>query len=107
MKLPLSKKKRYDQPYLYSFTSQLYSLLRNNENIIVLKKLKNICGSCDWEEIDLDYRKELIPTLIHEVLHYLHEDWSETKVLKVEKHIVNSLSVKQIKTIIKRFAAVI
>jgi hypothetical protein len=43
-------------------------------------------------------------TLIHEAIHYIYPEWSESKVLKYESKVVCSLSDRQIKNIIKKFA---
>lgn len=69
-----------------------------------LKKLKGVMGYCEWEDgIIIDYRKELIPTLIHECIHFLYPSWSETQVLYAEKRVVNSISLAQVIKILKQF----
>jgi len=57
------------------------------------------------DEITIDYRKELIPTLIHEIMHCLHPDWCETKVLTKEREVVNAMSLRQCKNILRRFSS--
>ncbi len=92
---------------LYRFTSRLYRELRKPERNITLKKLrKPYCGfyDCITEEITLDYRQEILSTTIHEYLHKFNPDKCETWILSEEKKIMNSLSVRQIKNIIKAFA---
>jgi hypothetical protein len=66
-------------------------------------------GEYDYgtEEITLDYRKDLLSTLIHEYLHKWHPDNSETWVLQNEQMIVNALTTRQIKRIIYEFAMAI
>tara|TARA_R110000824_G_scaffold12226_7_gene53569 strand:+ start:6216 stop:6530 length:315 start_codon:yes stop_codon:yes gene_type:complete len=98
----------YPKQKLYGITSRLYHELRNNPEIII-KKLKGMHGEYDFstEEITLDYRGELLPTLIHEYLHKWHPDANETWVLNEESRIVNALSKKQVKRIIYEFAAAI
>ena len=54
--------------------------------------------------IAVDHRKQLLPTLIHEVLHYQYQDYSETKILELEAAIVNKLSQRRVKNILKRFS---
>jgi len=90
---------------LYRFTSRLYSELRKPERNIILKKLRGLCGLYDYgsEDITLDYRRELVPSLIHEILHHFNPDKCESWVLSEEKKIMNALSVRQIKNIIKAF----
>jgi len=97
---------KYDKKRLYKITSRLYKELKNKENIIILKKMgARRQGLYDYEtgEISLDYRKELVPTLIHEYLHKWNPEECETSILNMERKIVNSLSLKQVKNIIKAF----
>ena len=102
------KNRKYDQ-YTHHFLSIMYKLFKENPEIFKIKKLRGIHGICDYEndEIQIDYRKYLIPTIIHEVMHYYYPDWSETKILIEERKIINYLSVRQIKHIIKRFANIL
>lgn len=73
-----------------------------------LQKLKGVMGYCAWEDgIMLDYRRELIPTLIHECIHYMYPDWSETQVLYAEKRIINTINLVQVIKLIKCFANII
>lgn len=61
----------------------------------------------DSEEIDLDYRYEIIPTLIHEYIHHFHDSWSEEKVEKEERCIMVMLSKKQAIKLIKALAEIL
>ena len=100
----------YDKQHLYKITSRLYKELREGNNLLTLRKMgANRQGLYDYgtEEICLDYRRELIPTLIHEYLHKWYPDKCETWILNLESRIVNALSVKQVKNIIKAFGAAI
>jgi len=59
----------------------------------VLKKLKGVHGWCEWEDgIILDYRKDLIPTIIHECIHLLEPTWSESQVAYSEKRVINTIT---------------
>lgn len=65
----------------------------------------DVHGYCDWEDgIVLDYRKELIATLIHECVHYLEPDWSERNVIDAEKTILRYVPVEEITDLIKIFS---
>ena len=105
-----NKKKngKYDQ-YTHYFLTKMYKLFKDEPYIFTIKKIKGLHGLCDYvaDEIKIDYRKSLIPTIIHEVMHYYYPMWSETKVIKEERKIVNYLSIRQIKNIIKRFANIL
>lgn len=57
-----------------------------------LKKLKGVHGWCEWDDgIILDYRKDLIPTIIHECIHLLEPDWSEAQVSYSERRVINTI----------------
>lgn len=73
------------------------------KGFIVLKKLKTLHGACVFEDdlIEIDYRKEFVATLIHEVIHYLRNDWSESMVLYAEKRVINAISEDDIICLLK------
>lgn len=86
---------------------RLYNLLKRHSDRIILQKLpKNVSGYYDdgTEEITIDYRKDIVPTLIHEAIHHWHPDWCERKVIKEEKRITKFLTVRQCKNILKTLA---
>src|ERR1039457_6380571 len=98
------KRSRIPKSQVYKVTTALYHFLYSGEKV-TLKKIHNAClegyFDGDSEEIVVDYRKSLLPTLIHEFLHKIHVDWPERKVRKYEVRIVNSLTQKQIKNILR------
>lgn len=88
----------------------MYKVFKTNPDMFVFKKMSlwHEQGEYDGDEtIIIDYRKELLSTLIHEVLHYLHPKWEEEKVIKEEILIMNSLSVYQVKNVLKRFSEIL
>lgn len=93
----------------YRFTRELYKLFREKPNIFHVKKLKSARGYCHTtiERIELDYRDEIISTLLHEAIHFLYPDMSEEQVLKNEHELINTLSPRQVRNIIKRFGAIL
>jgi len=98
------KKISEEKTDIYKITRRLYYLLRHHQDRIYFKKLSHgVYGYYDYgtEEITLDYRRDIIPTLIHESLHHWHPEWSETAVLKEEGRIMNLLTSRQIKNILK------
>ncbi len=100
------KQKRFKKTNVYPFLTRMYKLFKTNPETFVLKKTRMCDGDYDPVDdiINIDYRKEFISTLIHEVLHYLHPSWCETKVMREEIRIMNALSLCQIKTVLKRFS---
>lgn len=91
------------------FVRKLYKLFREKPHIFHVKKLRSARGYChtDIERIELDYRDELISTLLHEALHFLHPEMTEEQVLWHETYLINKLSERQVRNIIKRFSAIL
>lgn len=74
------------------------------KGFFVFKKLKGVHGYCEWEDgILLDYRKDLIPTIIHECIHYLEPEWAESRVLYAEKRVVNIISEDEVVKLLMYF----
>jgi hypothetical protein len=88
---------------IYRFLNRFYQLCKETPDIFVFKKLKNCEGLCDYveETLFIDYRKELLPIIIHETLHYFHPDWCESQILKNERLIINKVTTRQFKKILK------
>lgn len=86
------------RPEILKIYKKIFSLIKTSEvGFFKLKKLKGAMGYCEWEQgITLDYRRELFATLIHECIHYLYPDWSETQVLYAERRVVNTITSKQV-----------
>lgn len=100
---------RVTRKQTYALMSRLYKVMRTHDDRILLKKLRGMTAYYETptEEIAIDYRKELIPGLIHEFIHHIHPKWCETKVEEFERCLVNSLSTRQIKNIIRVMAEVL
>lgn len=94
-------KKEYEQLFL----EIIKKINKLPKGFIILKKLRVVHGWCDLENdcIEIDYRKELIPTLIHEMLHYMYPYWSETKVISNEKAIINNMTEFDVVILLKTF----
>ena len=54
-----------------------------------IRKMKASVGLCNWTDIELDYRRDLLPTAYHECVHYLFPSYSESKVKYIESRIIN------------------
>ena len=71
----------------------------------LLKKTLHQCyGSIDDEHVVVGIFYDPVSTVIHECLHFLHSDWRESRVLKVERMIRRYINIKQVIIIIKLFA---
>ena len=93
----------YSKKQIYTFTRKLYYHLRHHADALFFQKIRGACGYYDYEtdEITIDYRKDIISTLVHEFLHHLHTRMCETSISNHEKAIMNKLSHRQIRNIIK------
>lgn len=88
------------------FTRRLYRLFRSKPYIFDLKKLRGARGYCwtDIEKIEIDYRAEILSTLVHESLHYMFPLASEKRIRFTEVYLMSQLSKTQVKNILKKFA---
>lgn len=66
-----------------------------------------ILGECDEKtnEIRIDWESEIIPVLVHELLHVFFPQWSETRVRKETREIQRSLTPRQALNLLKSFVA--
>ena len=89
------------------FTRKLYRFLDEGHEF-KFRKMKYLRGHVYTHnfptEVHLDFRENIISTLIHEALHYFYPDASETWVLTMEKRIVNQLTDRQVRNILRRWA---
>lgn len=92
---------------IHKFTRKLYRFL-DEGHYFKFRKMPHNRGEIyphhEPIEIHLDHRDRILPTLIHEALHYFYPEASETWVLKTERKIINQLSDRQVRNIIRRFA---
>jgi hypothetical protein len=57
------------------------------------KKIRGLTtGIYKQDHIELDYRKDLIQTIIHECIHAIHPELSETKVIQTEHKIMKVIT---------------
>ena len=66
---------------------------RKSPDFCILRKIRGWQGHCDYEKdiLEIDPRKEVIRTALHECVHYLYPDWSETQVIYTESRLVKTL----------------
>lgn len=69
-----------------------------------LRKMRGTVGLCYWTDIELDYRRDIIPTAFHELFHYIHPDWSETDIRYAESRVMNVCTPLEIATFMKHLA---
>ncbi len=91
----------FKKRFHYFFISKVYYLLNNTPEIFMYQRLKPaLLGECDWENIKVNPFNEqtnVVSVTIHEALHWYYPDWSETKVLEIEKKIMHNMSKIQFK----------
>jgi hypothetical protein len=84
--------KQLDKQNCEDLIKECINLVKQKKSdFFVLKKLRGVMGYCYWDWIELDPRKEFLPTSIHECLHYLYPDWSESMILYAESRIMNQV----------------
>ena len=77
--------------------AKVYKELKDDNTIIIFKNLKGCHGEYDAleDEIYIDLRKEILPTIIHELIHRWHPEKTENSVLRLERHIMQHISLAQ------------
>ena len=65
----------------------------------------HLMGLCDEATgaITIDPKVAIVATLLHELIHRSHANWSETKVLRAERHALSQLSQQDIQTWYRRY----
>ena len=63
---------------------------RKPAEFFAMRNMRGVHGYCNWTDIELNPKGELLATAYHECIHYLFPDWSETQVLYTEKRVINN-----------------
>jgi hypothetical protein len=105
MNKPKNKKKEHEA---YHLINQIIHRLRDPKSDLpefLLKKKLNNCatGWCDYNKITIGIFYSIIPTICHEILHYIYEDWSETKILRSESLIKRYIKIEDAIKILRLF----
>lgn len=90
-----------------NFIKKLHHFIIHRPDNISFERLKSgTCGYYDHEteEITIDYRKDIIPTLIHEFTHHLNPKWRERQVESYERKVMRLLTPVQSKNLIRLLA---
>lgn len=68
------------------------------------KKMRGVRGLwCSGDEILIDHRREIVPTIIHEMLHDIYEENNEGWVRKVESKISQIITAEDVFVLLKEF----
>jgi len=103
----MAKKILFTQKRVLELIKECIKLIEKKPpSFFILKKMKKIQGLCDWEEDALffDWRDETFRTIVHECVHYLYPDWSETTVIRAESRIINTISKYHVALILHLFS---
>jgi len=81
--------KKMDRKKLrYIFRRILKIINEKPDDFFKFRKMRGVRGLWHWGDmIEIDHRKEIIPTIIHEVLHDLYQDNNERWIHQVESKI--------------------
>jgi hypothetical protein len=86
------------------FERIIVCIKKQKKGYFYFKKLRGVHGYCEWDDgIVIDYRKDIVPTIIHECVHLLEPDWSEAQVCYTEKRIVNEITEEDVKLLLLLF----
>ena len=64
----------------------------------------SIEGLSNGDQVIIDPRGQVLPTLIHECLHIAYPSWDEKKVSQIEKNLTDNLSAKQWMNLLIKFS---
>jgi len=94
---------KFSKSETYNYTRRLYRLLKNHGDQITFRKLRGAYGVCDEDgDIVIDIsRGQTVATLFHEAAHFWNQDWEEEDVERFEKRIMQSLTTRQIRNVLK------
>ena len=93
-----------DRQLRYVFRRIISRIKQKPKGYFIIKHLRGACGLYCWgESIQIDPRKEFIPTIIHEVLHDLYPNNWEGWTARVESKIVNILKPHDIYELLNVF----
>jgi hypothetical protein len=85
--------KQLTRKQVYEIHEKCVNLVkRKPAEFFSFRKMKASVGLCNWTDIELDYRRDLLSTAYHECVHYLFPDYSESMVKYTESRIVNVCS---------------
>ena len=84
---------RLTKKQIYEIHEKCVNLVkRKPAEFFSFRKMKASVGLCNWTDIELDYRRDLLSTAYHECVHYLFPKYSESMVKYTESRIVNVCS---------------
>jgi hypothetical protein len=86
---------------IYKFTRRAYKLLKDEDFLWKFKRYSDVTGRHYGDGIGLDPRRDIISTLVHEVLHDMYPDLDEPAIEGRERAMMVQLSHKQLINLLK------
>lgn len=76
-------------------------MLREEDHKVKLVRFKGCVGQTDYDKVWLDFRRDILPTFLHECVHLIYPDWTEKRVLSTERKVISEISNRQAKNLLK------
>lgn len=84
----MSPKKMDNVKLRYIFKRVLSRIKQKQKGFFKFRKMRGVRGLWYWGDlIEIDHRKEIVPTIVHEVLHDLYPENNEKWIGQVESKI--------------------
>lgn len=90
------------------YLHRCYRLLADPELTLRHRKLRGSMQGLAYHAVNsitVDFRKEALSTILHECLHVLYPDLCETKIIALERGIINEMSDRQFRNLCLRIGA--
>jgi hypothetical protein len=113
-------KSKSSRKRIYRILSRLYAELRANDTTLIFKKIRvrknakgkreHMVGTYNWnaeDEMEIDYRYEILSTIVHEFLHKWYPYQNEKWILSEEARIMNAITVRQFRNYVRVLAEVV
>jgi hypothetical protein len=84
-----------------------YRLLADPSTLLRHRKFRGQLHGISYATVQVmavDFRKDALATIIHECLHIIYPNWSESAILDSEKGIVDSMTQQQFNNLMSRIA---
>ena len=97
--------KEMDDNFLKNIFKEIVKTIKKKPvGFFKFKKMRSIRGLwCSGDDILIDHRREIIPTIIHEMLHDIYVDNSETWVCRIESKITQTINTEDICILLNAF----
>lgn len=84
-----------DKKKVYYYISRIHKACKDPDLKVVMKKMTGLRGLTIYKSVTLNPHEPMLPTFIHEMLHVIYPEWTETKVYKMEADLMRNISKQQ------------